>query len=331
MRGYKEGMEHFHRQEYADAVDCFEHGTGLGHSSECAMMLGKCHEHGLGTSKDLVLAKDNYRMALIQFGFMHSPDCEEILWLKAKLEELKDLPEINEQSFHSDRIGPVSVKRTKIKDWSVRYNERGTQVDISYCTPLCRGFKIAESRNLRENVHWTCDGYSRFFDGYTLDAELFRLEIRRGSTNEWKEILDGRHCTIIFGKDADLDYLYVQEAILAKARTLLKKRAKVIFTEILDEMSEMTGVPYRKCKVSEKLSKSWAYRMTKTGDITFSLKAIMLPLDNFKALCVHELTHYFVSDHNRSFYLKLEELGGKHLAYLDARLDSGMNWRQLKL
>lgn len=324
-------MEHFLRQEYAEAVDCFEHGTGLGHSSECAMMLGKCYEHGLGVGKDLVLAKDNYRMALIQFGFLHAPDCEEILWLKSKLEDLKDLPEINEQCLWIDKVGPVRVKRTKIKEWSVKFSERGTQVDISYCTPLCRGFRIAKSHMLNENHRWTCDWHSRFYDGYTLDADLFRLEVRRGSTNEWKEILDDRHCTVVFGKDVDLDYLYIQEAIMAHVRSVLKKRAKVIFTEILDEVSGMTGVPYGECKVSPGLRKSWAYRTTATGDITFSLKAIQLSVDGFKALCVHELTHYFVSDHNHRFYLKLEELGGKHLADLDIRLDSGIKWRQLKL
>jgi TPR repeat protein len=61
VRGYKEGMEYFLRGEYAQAIDCFEEGTGFGESSECLLMLGKCYEQGLGISRDLVFAKDPYR------------------------------------------------------------------------------------------------------------------------------------------------------------------------------------------------------------------------------------------------------------------------------
>lgn len=39
VRGYKEGMEYFLRGEYAQAIDCFEEGTGFGESSECLLRL----------------------------------------------------------------------------------------------------------------------------------------------------------------------------------------------------------------------------------------------------------------------------------------------------
>ena len=67
IRGYEQGMEHFQRKEYAQAVDCFESGTSFGGSSKCLLMLGQCYEQGLGVGVDLSLAKDYYKVALIHF------------------------------------------------------------------------------------------------------------------------------------------------------------------------------------------------------------------------------------------------------------------------
>lgn len=110
---YKEGMRLFQEKEYAKAIECFDKGLNVGNDSDCALMLGKCFEYGLGVEEDLVTAKDCYKSALIKFGFMHSPDCEEILWLKSKIGEMSDIPDINELSRYIEPVGWVKVKRTR--------------------------------------------------------------------------------------------------------------------------------------------------------------------------------------------------------------------------
>ena len=117
MSGYKKGMEHFQRKEYAQAVDCFEAGTSFGGSSKCLLMLGKCYEQGLGVDVDLSLAKDYYQVALIHFEAWYGADgCEDVLWLKEKIRELQDVSKINAQRKYIDSIGWVTVKRSKVKE-----------------------------------------------------------------------------------------------------------------------------------------------------------------------------------------------------------------------
>lgn len=45
---------------------------------------------------------------------------------------------------------------------------------------------IAKSHNAQENKNWICDGYTRFYDGYTLNADLFRLSVKRGNSKFFK-------------------------------------------------------------------------------------------------------------------------------------------------
>ena len=120
--GYKEGMEYFHKKEYAHAVRCFENGTSFGGSSNCVLMLGKCYEHGLGVPQDLVVAKDYYKVALLQFN----DSKDDIHWLQAKLEELKNIPDLNEQRKSIEGVGPVIVKRAIIP--APPYRSRGDRV-----------------------------------------------------------------------------------------------------------------------------------------------------------------------------------------------------------
>lgn len=327
---YKEGLRLFHEREYAKAIEHFEAGASMGCDSECALMLGKCFEHGLGVEKDLIIAKDCYKCALTKFGFMHSPDCEEILWLKVKIAEMKDIPDINEISRWVDSIGWVKVKRTRIKEWSIRFNEEGTLVCISHHRLFCEGFSIAHRCNA-ENKNWTCDGCTRFYDGYTLNADLFSLSVKRGTSDEFQSIIMGRNCSVIFPCDADLSFLYIQETILNKVRELLLRMAKDVFAKKLKEVSERIGVPYGKCKISARLSKSWANFAVDTHDITFSIMCMQLPEDSLEALCVHELVHAFSDDHDLRFYNKLKELGGQRLYEREFRLEEGMTWRSLRL
>ena len=329
---YKKGMEHFQRKEYAQAVDCFETGTSFGGSSKCLLMLGRCHEQGLGVGIDLRLAKDYYKVALIHFeAWSSANDYEDISWLKAKITELQRIPQINEHRTYIDSVGWVTVKRSKVKEWKIKFNEEGTMVNIGPSIPFCRGFRIAEYHTKQENPRWTCDDHTRFYDGYTLNTDFFSLTIRRGSTPSFETAINGRNCMVMFPCDADLGYLYVQEAIMNKVRDLLKKRAEVAFPQKLNEISERVGILCGKCLINTRLSKIWAQYDRVTRDVEFSLSAIQLPEENFESLCLHELTHSFVSGHDGVFWRKFRQLAGQRLYDLDATDHIHGKWPVLKL
>ena len=329
---YKKGMEHFLRKEYAQAIDCFETGSAFGDNSKCLLMLGKCHEQGLGVDIDLRLAKDYYIVALRHFeAWYKTDDCEVITWLKEKIAELKEISQIKEQRKYIEMVGWVTVKRAKVKEWKIKFNEEGTLVGIGPSIPFCRGFSVAEYHTKRENPRWTCDAHTRFYDGYTLNTDFFNLTIRRGTLPSFESAVNGRICNVMFPCDADLSYLYVQEAIMNKVRDLLKKRAEAVFPTKLNEISERVGVSYGKCLINTRLSNAWAQYNRKTKDIEFSLSVIQLPEENFESICIHELSHSFSSDHDGVFWSKFRQLAGQRLYKLESTGHIHSRWPILKL
>ena len=331
IRGYKEGMEHFTRMEYAQAVVCFENGTAYGGSSECLLMLGKCYEQGLGVCRDLCLAKDYYKVALRHYEAWHGDDCDEIKFLKGKLEEWSHVDDLTLLRKYIESVGWVTVKRSKLKEWTIKFNKDGTLVNIGPSIPFCRGFDVANAHALKENKYWTCDGQTRFYDGYILNTDFFSLIVRRGSSRSFESSINGRECRVIFPSDADLGYLYVQEAIMNSVRELLKKRAEIVFPQKLKQVSERIGVPYGKCKVNTRISKAWAFFIPSTRDIEISLSAIQLPEENLETLCVHELMHNFSGEHDGLFWKKFRQLAGQRLYDLDATDHIHGKWPVLKL
>lgn len=331
VQGYNEGMEYFHRKEYAQAIECFEAGTAFGGSSKCLLMLGKCYENGWGVGVDLSLAKDYYKVALIHYEAWYSHDCEEVSWLREKIYELKHLPDVNEQRKYIASVGWVTVKRAKVKEWTIKFNEEGTIVSIAQSIPFCRGFNVADFQTAQQNPRWTCDGQTRFYDGYTLNTDFFNLTVKRGTKPSFEGSVNGKDCIVEFPLDADLNYLFVQETIMNNVRVLLKKRAEVVFPKKLREISEKLGVPFGKCKVYTRLTRAWAWYDSKTKEVGFSLSAIQLPEENFESLCIHELTHSFTRGHDSAFWNKFKELAGEDLYKLDSMHHSHGKWPSLKI
>ena len=330
IKSYKEGMAFFRDGDYANAIDCFENGTALGESSECLMMLGKCYENGLGVCIDLGLAKDYYKVALIHFEAW-CRDSDEVKWLKERLAALRNVVDVTMQQRYVDSVGPVFVKRGRVKEWTISFLEEGTVVNIGPSIPFCRGFGVAEYHTKRENPRWTCDDHTRFYDGYTLNTDFFSLTICRNSKPLFESSINGRNCMVLFPRDADLSYLYVQEAIMSKVRDLLKKRAAAVFPQKLSEVSQRVGVPYGKCLVNTRLSNAWAQYHRNTKDISFSLSAIQLPEENFESICIHELSHSFTSGHDGVFWKKFRQLAGQRLYELDGIGHIHNKWPSLKI
>lgn len=328
---FKAGQEHYLKKEYKEAIDCFIHGIAESDYIACLAWLGSCYEYGLGVPKDLVAAKDLYTGA---YKVMYTSDRRDKLgiWIQERLECLKDIPVYDTMSKFIEGVGNVKVIRRLETpyDPQVRYNLDELVVTVQSRSSLYRGFAFAQVKVPEMARTWTCDGERRFFDGYTLDTDLFSLKVLRGKTDKYTSRLDGRNCYVYFPQKANLDYIYVQQSILKKVRNLLVKRAQVALPPILKEVADRTGTSFQKCEVTSVVRDYLAYNYGKGKKIVFSVNAVQLPMDSVEALCIHELAHNFVNNHSSDFYNKMIELGGEAAYRRDLNLRYKGKWPYLK-
>ena len=331
MTDFEIGREHYLRKEYKDAIKWFTIGTGKG-SRACMSWLGQCYEYGLGTEKDLVMAKDLY---LASFEQLTSRERKEKLgiWLQERLEKLKDIPVISSDSRFISGIGNVRVVRSKYSfiPTKIRFNKNEAVVDIEYRASLTEGFVYAEHTLKEMYSEWTCDGVNKFYDGYVLETDFFTLKVQHKDVSDYISIIDDRNLTIYVPEAISFDYLYAQVYILKKAKDLLTKRAEAIIPLKLKEVADRIGTSFKKCVIVPS-NRSWVARNNYCGSkIEFCAKTIQLPERSFEALCIHELTHNFILGHGPAFHKKMIELGGEEYHKLDLHLFKEGKWPYLKL
>lgn len=331
MTDFQIGREHYLRKEYKDAIKWFTIGTGKGCRS-CMSWLGQCYEYGLGTEKDLVKAKDLYFASFEQLS-----TCEKKeklgMWLQERLEKLKDIPVRSSDSRLISGVGNVRVVRSKYSfiPTKIRFNKNEAVADIENRASLTEGFVYAE-RTLKEMYsEWTCDGINKFYDGYVLETDFFTLKVQHKDVSDYMSIIDDRNLTIYVPEAVSFDYLYVQVYILKKAKDLLLKRAETIIPLKLKEVADRIGTSFKKCVIVPS-NRSWVARNNYRGSkIEFCASTIQLPERSLEALCIHELTHNFISNHGPSFHKKMIELGGEEYHKLDLHLFREGKWPYLKL
>ena len=107
---FDKGKAHYERQEYEDAVRCFVHGSAEQLCDLSRMWLGQCFEYGLGTTKDLSIAKDLYHISFSQLG-IHNKGSKQGLWLQERIECLSNIPESDECIRFVAEIGNVKIKK----------------------------------------------------------------------------------------------------------------------------------------------------------------------------------------------------------------------------
>ncbi len=328
---FEAGQEHYLKKEYKEAIDCFIHGIAESNCRGCLAWLGNCHEYGLGVPKDLVAAKDLYLGA---YKNLPSSEMESRFGVRVQehLECLKDIPVYDTMCKFIEGVGNVKVIRRLETpyDPQVRYNLDELVVTVQARSSLYLGFAFAQVKVVEMARTWTCDGERRFYDGYTLDTDLFSLKVLRGKTDKYTSRLDGRNCYVYFPQKANLDYIYVQQSILKKVRNLLVKRARVALPPILKEVADRTGTSFQKCEVTSAVRDYLAYNYGKGKKIVFSVNAVQLPMDSVEALCIHELAHNFVNNHSSDFYNKMIELGGEAAYRRDLNLRYKGKWPYLK-
>ena len=331
MSYFKAGQEHYRKKEYKEAMDCFIHGIAESDSIACLAWLGSCYEYGLGVPEDLVAAKDLYAGA---YKVMFTSERRNKLgtWIQEHLERLKDIPVYDTMCKFIEGVGNVKVIRRLETpyDPQLRYNLDELVVTVQSRSSLYRGFAFAQVNVPEMARTWTCDGERRFFDGYTLDTDLFSLKVLRGKTDRYTSSLDGRNCHVYFPQNANLDYIYIQQSILKKVRNLLVKRAQVALPPILKEVADRIGTTFQNCEVTSAVRDYLAYNYGKGKKIIFSVDALQLPMDSVEALCIHELTHNFVTNHSSDFYNKMIELGGEAPYRRDQNIRYKGKWPYLK-
>ena len=332
-RGYFErGYELYNSKKYKEAAEHFLLSITKEHSSAAEAWLGHCYELGLGVEKNLLLAKDLYQTSSYYTG--HFQRSEGLwAWVHERLEQLKDIPFCGNIVRFISGIGNVKVIRNinGPNPPQLRYNIDEAVVSTDKKSSIVEMLHFARETITQLNSKWTCDGKSRFFDGYTLDTHHFRLTVTRGDSDAYHARLDGRDCHVTFPHTADLNYIYVQETILKKVRDIIYKRAQIVIPPVLQRVSEHTNVPYNKCIVTKTLRNASAMYFPGTRDIKFSATCIQLPEKALEALCIHELTHSFINGHGKDFHDKMLELGGREMCDLDKNLWKENMWPYLNI
>ena len=329
---FDRGLELYNNKKYQEAAEHFLLSIVNERSSAARAWLASCYESGLGVEKDLLLAKDLYQVAYDRIAY---PQRGEGLWtwVHERLEQLKEVPFCGSIVRFIDGIGNVKVIRNMNGSYDplLRYNMDEAVVSTDNSKSIVEMLHFARETIARLNKKWTCDGVSRFFDGYTLNTHHFKLTVTRGDSDAYHTRLDGRDCYVTFPRSADLNYIYVQVTILKKARDVIYERAQNVIPQVLQRVSERINVPYGKCKVVKTLRYASATYSPSTGDIKFSATCIQLPEKTLESLCVHELTHSFVHGHGKDFYDKLLELGGREMYDLDNNIWKEKMWPYLNI
>ena len=329
---FERGRELYNGKRYEEAAEYFLLSIVKERSNVSRAWLAGCYEYGLGVGKDLHMAKDLYHVSYNNIG--HSKrNTKFCAWVQERLEQLKGVADCNSMSRFIDGIGNVKVIKNLNGPESpqLRYNINETVVSGDLKDTFAELFYFAEENIPRVNKEWTCDGKNRFHDGYTLDTHHFRLLVTRGCSDSYTTRLDDRDCYVTFPKNANLNYIYVQETILKKVKEVIFKRAQVVIPQVMQRVSERINAQYRNCIVVKALRGFWALYDFDTHDVTFCAGCVQLPEKSLEALCIHELTHSFVRGHDKDFHDKMLELGGQEMCDLDNNLWKEKRWLYLEI
>lgn len=327
---FEKGYELYNNKRYEEAAENFLLSIVKEHSSISQVWLASCYEYGLGVKKDLILAKDLYEVAYNRIAYSERNSWA---WVQERLEQLNDVSIPDSMSCFINGIGNVKAKKNinGPERPQLRYNINESVVTGEMKDTFVELFHFAKETIEHINNDWTCDGKTRFYDGYTLDTHHFKLLVTRGNSDSYHTRLDGRDCYVSFPQSADLNYIYVQETILKKVREVIYQCAQIVIPPILQRVSERINVPYRNCVVVKTLKNCSAFYYFVTQDVTFSARCVQLPEKSLEALCIHELTHSFVRDHNKDFYAKMLSLGGEEICDLDRNLWNENLWPYLNI
>jgi len=105
-------------------------------------------------------------------------------------------------------------------------------------------------------------------------------------------------------------YWYKEEEIKTAVdkciKNLFKKNTELLLKERLPYWNKVTGIEYNSVNVRDAKSR-YGSCVSKTKDLRFSGRLIMLPIDKVDGIIVHELCHILYSNHSKNFYEKVTQ------------------------
>ncbi|HHU32947.1 MAG: M48 family metallopeptidase [Zhaonellaceae bacterium] len=108
----------------------------------------------------------------------------------------------------------------------------------------------------------------------------------------------------------DGKYLNVPEAVRDQAKKYIigwyKEEAKKVLNERVKFFALQEGIAYQKVKITS-ASRRWGSCSSK-GNLNFTWKLVMTPLDIIDYVVVHELCHLEFLNHSREFWAKVERI-----------------------
>ncbi len=107
----------------------------------------------------------------------------------------------------------------------------------------------------------------------------------------------------IKGIKLDNDYLYINKQVQDKKDGVIKwykKAAKIILTERIYKYEKITGLKTASIKISS-AKRRWG-SCGREGNINFSFRLIMCPIEVIDYVVLHEMIHIIYPDHSKDFY-----------------------------
>ena len=146
--------------------------------------------------------------------------------------------------------------------------------------------------------HWT-NGERIFYKG-----EEFKIVMHFHNLKRIKIIINENEKVFVISISKEIDDLEesARKLCIDKAvKKILKKETGKIIEKRIAYWSELTKIKYNLFKITDTISK-YGSCIPKTTILPFSLRLIMLPLEQIDSVIVHELCHIIHFDHSKDFW-----------------------------
>lgn len=324
------GYEYLKKREYAMAMHYFRRGSyGYYNNTSAFAYVGYCYEMGYGTPQDLYRALHWYGRALEKGGEKWSqswvgdrfrslqaqhpqpPDTEVHVMEDPVLGRLEFCP--SEQSSVVLRIQGACI-RVYVPEF-LRTN--GPFYDALLSLVMKR-LDERENRRSEDGLPALLDeSFERKYDCVTL--KIGRTHQSRMSYNVEGEVAVHQVYTILVPQNMDVALRAVRESIIGFGMQLLKQAAEAYLTQRLAQISQQTGLPYKRLSFGVR-SNLWGYFHSRSKSVWLNRQLIKLPRQYIDAVLVHELCHQLRLSHDSKFYDLVAQYGGEELLACDLRV-----------
>jgi predicted metal-dependent hydrolase len=159
--------------------------------------------------------------------------------------------------------------------------------------------KLLHKKNQLQPVH-------RIDQDYTLESDFFKLHLSKGSDTRFMARSPQGELEIIYPPETDFADESLQQWLRKVIIESLRKNAKVILPERLQNLSERYELPYKEVRIGTARGRWGSCSAQKT--IILSCLLLLLPQHLVDYVLLHELTHTLEMNHGTNFWLILNRL-----------------------